>query len=105
MLSNVVVSIEQHVEWVIGYLDHMREHGARFAEATEQAQDEWGEHLATIAAGSLYLQADSWYRGANVPGKPRVFMPCLGGVGTYRNLCAQVAAEGYRGFTTTDTLV
>ncbi|MBM4557164.1 flavin-containing monooxygenase [Prescottella equi] len=101
VLSNVVVSIEQHVEWVVGYLDHMRERGARLAEATTQAQDEWGEHLTTIAAGSIYQQADSWYLGANVPGKPRVFMPYLGGVGNYRILCTQIAADGYRGFTTT----
>lgn len=105
VLSNVVVSIEQHVEWVVDYLDHMRARGARFAEATPQAQDAWGEHLTTVAAGSLYLQADSWYLGANVPGKPRTFMPYLGGVGNYRNLCTQIAADGYRGFTTTNSLV
>lgn len=104
VLSNVVVSIEQHVEWVIGYLDHMRAHGARFAEATQQAQDQWVEHVTGIAAGSLYMQADSWYVGANVPGKPRIFMPYLGGVGNFRNLCTQIAADGYRGFTTTDVL-
>lgn len=104
VLSNVVVSIEQHVEWVIGYLDHMRSTGARFAEATLEAQDEWVEHVTGIAVGSLYMQADSWYLGANVPGKPRIFMPYLGGVGNYRNLCAQIAADGYRGFSTTTEL-
>ncbi|WP_430334472.1 flavin-containing monooxygenase [Rhodococcus sp. ACT016] len=101
VLSNVVVSIEQHVEWVIGYLDHMRSTGSRYAEATAEAQDQWVEHVTTIAEPSLYMRADSWYLGATVPGKPRIFMPYLGGVGTYRNLCAQIAADGYRGFTTT----
>jgi len=104
VLSNVVVSIEQHVEWVAGYLDHMRNTGARFAEATAEAQDQWVEHVTAIAEPSLYMRADSWYLGANVPGKPRIFMPYLGGVGTYRNLCAQIAADGYRGFTTTTEL-
>ncbi|MDH6280268.1 flavin-containing monooxygenase [Prescottella agglutinans] len=104
VLSNVVVSIEQHVEWVVGYLDHMRSTGARFAEATAAAQDQWVEHVTTIAEPSLYMRADSWYLGANVPGKPRIFMPYLGGVGTYRSLCAQIAADGYRGFTTTAEL-
>ncbi|PTR24836.1 cyclohexanone monooxygenase [Rhodococcus sp. OK519] len=104
VLSNVVVSIEQHVEWVIGYLDHMRETGARFAEATPRAQDEWVDHVTGIAVGSLYMQANSWYLGANVPGKPRIFMPYLGGVGNYRNLCTQVASDGYRGFSTTTEL-
>ena len=101
VLSNVVVSIEQHVEWVVDYLDHMRSTGTRFAEATAEAQDQWVEHVTTIAEPSLYMRADSWYLGANVPGKPRIFMPYLGGVGNYRNLCAQIAADGYRGFTTT----
>lgn len=104
VLSNVVVSIEQHVEWVVDYLDHMRANGARFAEATTQAQDAWTEHLTTVADGSLYLRADSWYLGANVPGKPRIFMPYLGGVGNYRALCSQIAADGYRGFTTSADL-
>ncbi|WFR73305.1 NAD(P)/FAD-dependent oxidoreductase [Prescottella defluvii] len=104
VLSNVVVSIEQHVEWVVGYLDHMRSTGARFAEATAAAQDQWVEHVTAIAEPSLYTRADSWYLGANVPGKPRIFMPYLGGVGTYRSLCAQIAADGYRGFTTTAEL-
>lgn len=104
MLSNVVVSIEQHVEWVVGYLDHMRSTDTRFAEATTEAQDHWVEHVTAIAELSLYMRADSWYLGANVPGKPRIFMPYLGGVGAYRNLCAQIAADGYRGFTTTSEL-
>ncbi|WP_137723086.1 flavin-containing monooxygenase [Prescottella subtropica] len=104
VLSNVVVSIEQHVEWVIGFLDHLRATGARIAEATRPAQDDWGDHVTGIAAGSLYQQADSWYLGANVPGKPRIFLPYLGGVGAYRALCDRIADDGYRGFTTTADL-
>ncbi|WP_336879544.1 NAD(P)/FAD-dependent oxidoreductase [Rhodococcus globerulus] len=104
VLSNVVVSIEQHVEWVVDYIDHMRRVGAQFAEATHAAQEQWVDHVTSIAAESLYMQADSWYLGANVPGKPRIFMPYIGGVGNYRNLCTQIAADNYRGFTTTPEL-
>ncbi|OYD69584.1 flavin-containing monooxygenase [Rhodococcus sp. OK302] len=100
VLSNVVVSIEQHVEWVVDYIDHMRRTGAHVAEATSTAQDEWASHVTGIAAESLYMQADSWYLGANIPGKPRIFLPYLGGVGNYRILCTQIADDDYRGFTT-----
>ena len=67
-------------------------------EATEAAEDGWVAHVAEVADLTLFPQADSWYMGANVPGKPRVFLAYLGGVGTYRDLCDGVAADGYRGF-------
>lgn len=104
VLSNVVVSIEQHVEWVTDYIAHMRRSGAYFAEATVDAQETWADQAEAVAANSLYLQADSWYLGANVPGKPRVFLPYLGGVGNYRTLCSDIADDNYRGFTTTAEL-
>ncbi|WP_182346522.1 flavin-containing monooxygenase [Tomitella gaofuii] len=101
VMSNVVVSIEQHVEWVRDLLAHLTDSGAGTVEATAEAQDRWVELGNQIAAGTLYPQADSWYLGANVPGKPRVFMPFLGGVGTYRGICDGVAADGYKGFAIT----
>ncbi|KAA5826107.1 NAD(P)/FAD-dependent oxidoreductase [Saccharopolyspora hirsuta] len=98
VLSNMIVSIEQHVEWIGAHLVHLREHGVRRSEADAEAQREWGEHVDEVAAATLYPRAASWYTGANVPGKPRVFMPYIGGVGTYREICDGVAADGYRGF-------
>jgi cyclohexanone monooxygenase len=67
-------------------------------EASESAQDEWADHVNEVASHSLMVNANSWYLGANVPGKPRVFMPYMGGVGNYRDLCASIAADDYKGF-------
>jgi cation diffusion facilitator CzcD-associated flavoprotein CzcO len=98
VLSNMVVSIEQHVDWVAGAIDHLDRQGLRTIEATIEAQDAWVEHVNEIARHTLYPKANSWYMGANVPGKPRVFMPYAGGVGEYRKKCDEVAAKGYEGF-------
>jgi cation diffusion facilitator CzcD-associated flavoprotein CzcO len=98
-LSNAVVSIEQHVEWVSDLLAHMEETSVDVVEATEAAQRQWTEHVQLVGNATLYPQTDSWYMGANIPGKPRVFLPYIGGVGAYRAHCAKLAAEGYPGFT------
>jgi cyclohexanone monooxygenase len=98
VLSNVVVSIEQHVDWIGALLADMRERGARCVEAQPEAQRRWVEHVAEAAARTLYPLAKSWFAGANVPGKPRVFMPYPSGVGPYRAICDQIAANGYEGF-------
>ncbi len=98
VLSNVVVSIEQHVEWIADCITTLRERGIDRIEATQEAQDAWMEHVAEVAGYTLFPRAASWYVGANVPGKPRVFMPYVGGVGPYRERCAQIAADGYEGF-------
>jgi cyclohexanone monooxygenase len=68
-------------------------------EADDGAQEDWVEHVRTIAAGTLFPTAKSWYMGANIPGKPRVFLPFIGGLGTYTQTCDDVARDGYRGFT------
>ena len=68
-------------------------------QATPEAEAEWVAHVNEVADTTLYPQANSWYLGANVPGKPRVFMPYVGGVGVYREVCDEVAANGYKGFT------
>jgi cyclohexanone monooxygenase len=98
VFSNVLVSIEQHVEWIARCLRHMAKKGLATIEATVEAQDKWVDHVDEVANATLVPRGDAWYGGGNVPGKPRVFTPYLGGVGTYRKLCDEVAAAGYPGF-------
>lgn len=98
VLSNMPVSIEQHVEFISNTLEHLRERDAGFIEADARAEEEWGAHVNDLAKLTLFMLADSWYLGANIPGKPRVFMPYPGGVGTYRQKCDDVVAAGYEGF-------
>ena len=98
VLSNMIVSIEQHVDWIADCLVHMRRQGVATMEAGEEAEDKWVAHVNEVAHGTLYPQANSWYMGANIPGKPRIFMPYIGGVGVYRRICDEVAAKGYEGF-------
>jgi len=98
VLSNMVVSIEQHVDWIADCLVHLRERGIERIEADPEAERAWMAHVGELADATLYPQASSWYVGANVPGKPRVFMPYVGGVGRYRRECEEVAARGYEGF-------
>jgi cyclohexanone monooxygenase len=101
VLSNMVVSIEQHVEWITDLLEYMRERGLHRVEPTREAQDAWIGHVTEVGNATLFPRAKSWYTGANIPGKPRVFMPYVGGVGTYRQECDEVAAKGYEGFALT----
>ncbi|MFH0302632.1 NAD(P)/FAD-dependent oxidoreductase [Bradyrhizobium sp. 31Argb] len=101
VLSNMIVSIEQHVDWISDCLDHMRERELDTMEATREAEDKWVAHVNEVAHTTLYPQANSWYMGANVPGKPRIFMPYIGGVGAYRQICNEVAAKDYDGFAMT----
>ncbi len=99
VLSNMPVSIEQHVEFISETLEYLRERDAATIEADEKAEEEWVAHVNELANLTLFMLADSWYLGANIPGKPRVFMPYPGGVGTYRQKCIDVASNGYEGFT------
>jgi cyclohexanone monooxygenase len=98
VLSNMIVSIEQHVDWIADCASYMRDHGLDTMEAAVDAEDKWVAHVNEVAYATLYPQANSWYMGANVPGKPRIFMPYIGGVGPYRQICNDVAAKGYEGF-------
>ena len=100
VLSNMPVSIEQHVEWVSDCIDHMNKTGKTTIEATSQAQEQWVAHVNDIVNLTLMTSANSWYMSANIPGKPRAFLPYLGpeGVGGYRKQCDEVAAKGYEGF-------
>jgi cation diffusion facilitator CzcD-associated flavoprotein CzcO len=101
VLTNMPVAIEQHVEWVADCLATLEQRGVATIEATSAAQDDWVAHVNELAEATLYPLANSWYMGANIPGKPRVFMPYVGGLGVYRQVCDDVAANGYRGFTLT----
>lgn len=98
VLANMVLGAEQQVDWIAACIDHLDEHNAVSIEATERAVDEWVAECNEKAAGTLFPSANSWYMGANIPGKPRVFMPYIGGFANYGNICAEVAAAGYKGF-------
>jgi len=98
VLSNMIVSIEQHVDWIADCITHLREQGKASIEATVEAENGWVEHVDEVGHMTLYPLADSWYMGANIPGKPRIFMPYIGGVGVYRQKCDDVASKGYEGF-------
>lgn len=95
--SNMALSIEQHVEWIADCLKYAMERGHRRIEAGRPDEQRWVEHVDTVAHGTLFPRADSWYNGSNVPGKPRMFMPYVGGVAAYRKICDEVVAAGYRG--------
>jgi cyclohexanone monooxygenase len=98
VLSNMVVSIEQHVDWIAGCLEYLRNHNIPTVEASQPAEDGWVEHVNAVANMTLFPLANSWYMGANVPGKARIFMPYIGGFPAYRKKCAEVAANNYEGF-------
>ena len=99
VLSNMLASIEQHVEWIADCLMYMRDRGLARIEPLSEAEDAWISHVNEVADASLRSKVDSWYIGANIPGKPRVFMPYIGGVPQYAQKCDDVAARGYEGFT------
>jgi cation diffusion facilitator CzcD-associated flavoprotein CzcO len=99
VLTNMMMSIEQHVDWVTDAIVHLNGAGLNAIEPTRQAQDDWVDHVNEIASYTLFPKANSWYMGANVPGKTRVFMPYAGGLDVYRAKCAEVAGNGYEGFT------
>jgi cyclohexanone monooxygenase len=99
VLTNMILASEHHVDWIGDTIAHLDAHGLWGIEAAPVAQDRWVRHCTEVADGTLFPRADSWYLGANVPGKPRVFMPFIGGFGTYRKIVADVTEHGYRGFT------
>ena len=98
VLSNMPVSIEQHVEWISDCLTYLRERGIDTIEARPDATESWTEHVQEAVSFTLCPKAASWYMGANIPGKPRLFLPYIGGVGNYRDKCAAVGASRYEGF-------
>ena len=99
VLANMVHAIELHVDWVTRLLQDLRMHGQSVVEAGQKAEDEWVAHVNEVADRTLYPIANSWYMGSNMPGKPRVFMPYVGGVPAYRKIVNEVVRKGYEGFT------
>ncbi len=99
--TNMVCAIEQHVEWIADCLGYLRGHGIAAIEPEAAAQRDWVAHVNTVADGTLFPRANSWYSGSNIPGKPRVFMPYVGGIPAYVAKCDEVVAAGYRGFALT----
>ena len=100
VLCNMIIAIEQHVNWIGDAIDYIRRHGHAAMEALPEAEDEWVAHVNAVAEGTMYTapSCNSWYLGANIPGKPRIFMPYVGGYSRYRERCEQVVAENYEGF-------
>jgi cyclohexanone monooxygenase len=98
VLSNMMVSIEQHVDWIVRCITYFRAHGIATIEPTSAEEGAWVDHVRELGDASLYPRAKSWYMGANIPGKPRVLLPYVGGVGAYRKICDAVADRGYDGF-------
>lgn len=100
VLSNMIVSIEQHVEWIDDCIGYLQANDFAAIEPSVEAENAWIEHVNEVASGTIFTAptCNSWYLGANVPGKPRIFMPYVGGVGTYRQKCEEIAANGYEGF-------
>ncbi len=99
--SQMILSCEQHVDWITDCVQYMDAHGHAAIEPTAESQFDWAMHVKHVADQTLYPKAASWYMGANIPGKPRVFMPYVGGVHTYKAKCEEVAEGGYPGFTFT----
>jgi cation diffusion facilitator CzcD-associated flavoprotein CzcO len=101
VLANMVLHAEAHVNWIADCIRYLDDHGYAGIEASSDAVDEWVTECARRAESTLFTKANSWYMGANVPGKPRVFMLFVGGFGVYNDICAEVADAGYKGFTLT----
>jgi cyclohexanone monooxygenase len=101
VLVNMLVAIEQHVDWVGDCIAYLRTRHLASIDATAEAEDAWVDHVNAVANLTLFPMANSWYMGANVPGKPRVFMPYIGGLPRYTETCDAVAADDYRGFALT----
>jgi cation diffusion facilitator CzcD-associated flavoprotein CzcO len=100
VLCNMPVAIEQHADWITDCIEHMRAEGLECIEARPDSMDKWVAEVNEVASKTVFpLAKHSWYLGANIPGKPRVFMPYAGGMVRYREICADVAARGYEGFT------
>ena len=98
VLTNMLPSIEQHVEWIADCIEYMRSRGATLIEPSRDAEEAWVGHVGEVAGGTLRSTCSSWYVGANIPGKPRVFMPYIGGFPAYIERCEAVVKNGYEGF-------
>ncbi len=98
VLANMVTGVEQHAEWIADCISYLDSQGHTTVEPSLQAEDDWVEHVNLVADKTLYPTCNSWYLGANIPGKPRVFMPYIGGWPAYEKKCKEVVEGGYLGF-------
>ena len=100
VLCNMLVAIEQHINWISDCISHMECNGLSQIEPTEQAEEQWVVQVNQVAEGTMYTapSCNSWYLGANIPGKPRIFMPYVGGYPQYKARCDEIVANGYEGF-------
>jgi cyclohexanone monooxygenase len=98
VFTNMVTSIEQHVDWIADCLAHLKDTGRSAIEATLEAESKWVAHVNEVANRTTMPKANSWYVGANIPGKPRIFMPYLGGAAAYKQVIEDIARKGYQGF-------
>jgi hypothetical protein len=98
VLSNMPVAIEQNSDFIAGVIEHSRAAGVDYVEATREAEDDWVSHHNELAEATLLPGTNSWWVGANIPGKVRTLYPYVGGVGTFRHRCQEVADKGYEGF-------
>jgi len=99
--TNFVAAMEQHIEWIADCIGYLRAHGHRSIEARSDAQHEWIEHATSLVAPTVLVHpsCNSWYNGANVPGKKRMYMGYTAGIPEYRRRCDEIAANDYQGFT------
>jgi len=101
VLCNMVVSIEQHVEWIADVIGYMKTNNKKTIDAELEAEKEWVDHVIFLANQTLFVKANSWFLGPDVPGKSRIFIPYSGGMDPYRSKCEKVVEEGYKGFSFT----
>ena len=97
--TQMILACEQHMDWVADCLQYLKSQGYSRIEADVDAETNWVHHVNEVADSTLYPLANSWYVGANIPGKPRVFMPYVGGFHTYKQKCDEIVTGGYAGFT------
>ena len=98
VLTNMLLSIEQHVDWIVDCLEYLRDRNIAEIEPTLEAENEWVTHNNEVANDHIRNSCSSWYVGGNIEGKPRVFMPYVGGFPNYVEKCRNIAATGYKGF-------
>jgi len=98
VLANMLQTIEHHIDWIVDCIERMEQNGFVRVEADEAAQIAWAHEVAGLADRTLYTQANSWYIGANVPGKPRVFLMYIGGFDRYVDRCEAIVQDNYSGF-------
>ena len=98
VLASMIQAIEQHVDWLADCIGHMRDIGAASIEPTREDEDAWVEHVNDVSTVSLRSTCSSWYVGTNIPGRPRVFMPYIGGFPVYVQKCNEVMSNGFAGF-------